>query len=160
VATWFAVEKDAGTDGSVVLIRNIGARAQMTQAGDLRFTPAGSTYAVWAAPPIDNRIISQRGAFLIVNTLVAGVQPSLASAYGIAKFNPRGSWQGAGIQKSVDNYLNGQYRGRPKKYPPNLVMFVIPSAMKQPMARMLSAFGLSKRNVYPDLQGYASSFLA
>lgn len=160
VATWFAVEKDAGVDGAVILIRDIGARAKMTKAGDLRFTPAGSTYAVWAAPPIDNRIISQRGAFLVVNGLVAGVQPSLISAYGIAKFNPRGSWKGAGIQKTVDNYLNGQYRGRPKKYPPNLVMFLIPSGMKRPMARMLSAFGLSKRNVYPDLEGYASSFLA
>jgi len=160
VATYFAAEKDSSLDGAVVLVRDPGSKVEMTNLGSLRFTPSGATYAVWPAPPIDDRIISQRGAFLVANNVVKKVQPNLTLAYGIAGFQSKGEWTGDSIQKAVDNYLNGQYRGRPKKYPPNLAVFLIPSIMKSALVKMLSRFGITKRSIYPDLQGYATSFLA
>ena len=158
VASYFAVEKDASIDGAVVLIRDLAATALMSREGTLTFKPVAAPYAIWSAPPLHGRMISQRGAFLVVNPNINGSTPSLNSPYGMAKFNAKGTWAMGEMQRTVNNYLNGRYRGRPKKNPPNAVLFVIPSGKKQALNEMLGRFGLTKRSIYPDLEGYASSF--
>lgn len=146
-------------DGAVILIRDTGAKVVSAQVS-FRLDPTSAPYAIWTPPPIGRRIISQRGQFLVANPTVGGRKPNLNDPYGVVGFDPRGSFKVRAIQTVVDNYLNGEYRGRPKKYPPNLVMFQIPGAKKGALARMLGRFGLTKRSIYPDLEGYVSSFSA
>lgn len=159
VAVYFAVEKEPAVDGAVILIRDTGAKVNSAQSS-FRLDPSSAPYAVWTPPPIGRRIISQRGQFLVANSGFGGKKPDLNDPYGVVGFSPRGSFKVRKMQTVVDNYLNGEYRGRPKKYPPNLVMFQIPKTKKAPLARMLGRFGLTKRSIYPDLEGYVSSFSA
>jgi hypothetical protein len=163
VATFFAAQDsvdDEGqsVDGAVLAIVDIGVEVAETRAGRISFTPKTASYGIWQAPPIDGRIISQRGYFLIASPTVSGQTPDLNSTIGIPAFDPKGPKKQP-VATIFTNLLRGGGKvGRPPKITPNLAMFLVPFSRKPSLRRLLQSFGLTTRTIYPDLAGYASSF--
>ena len=165
VSMYFATEpaldgEGNEADGGLIAIRDPGATVD---PDGKTFHPNGAPYAVWNAPPIDLRITSQRGEFVVSNTTLpkpaAGSDPLDATApIGIGLTDPRGAFTGAGLDAYFRSYLDPTKPGRPPKEAVNLAMMVIPAKMRKPLREFLEASGLTAPRIYPDLAGYASSF--
>jgi hypothetical protein len=165
VSMYFATEPALDSegneaDGALIAIRDPGNTVEPDSQG---FNPNGAPYAVWNAPPIDPRITSQRGEFVVPNTSVSkpavGVDPLDATApIGIGLTDPRGAFTGVSLDAYFRSYLDPSKPGRPPKEAVNVAMLVIPAKMRKPLREFLEASGLTAPRVYPDLAGYASSF--
>jgi FRG domain len=162
VALFFAAQDsvdDLGqaVDGAVVAIVDLGVRVTEVN-GNVSLDPPTATYGVWQAPPVDGRIISQRGCFLVASPNAKGSIPSLSSSIAIPAFDPKGGKKQP-VATIFTNWLKGGgKKGRPPKITPNMAMFLIPGVRKASLRRLLAAYGLNTRTIYPDLAGYASSF--
>ncbi len=169
VAMFFATAqaKDragANADGALIAIRDPGVKVSQTAKGSRRFSPSERWYGVWPAPPIDPRIASQRGEFIVLNESrswgsdVKSHPLNPRNAIGIGIDNPRGSYTGESLDAYFKGYREAPGRGRPPNNPVNLAMFVIPAKMKPSLQTFLGASGINDRSVYPDMAGYANSF--
>jgi hypothetical protein len=74
VAMFFAVaqakdEAGSNADGALIAIRDpeVTVSETGTEKPRRRFSPSSAWYGVWPAPPIDPRITSQRGEFIVLN---------------------------------------------------------------------------------------------
>lgn len=171
VAMFFAAAQakdEAGTDSDGALIAIRDPEATVSESGSekprRRFSPSTAWYAVWPAPPIDPRITSQRGEFIVLNESKthsgsAGNHPlNPATPIGIGIDNPRGSYTGISLDAYFKGYREPKGRGRPPGNPVNLAMLIIPAKMKAHLKAFLDASGINDRSIYPDMAGYANSF--
>lgn len=171
VAMFFAIAKakDAGgsdSDGALIAIRDPEISVTETGAEKPRrhFSAAHAWYGVWPAPPIDPRIASQRGEFVVLNesrsftgsTAEHPLNPRRAIGIGIP--DPRGSYTGESLDAYFKGYREPPGRGRPPGNPVNVAMLIIPAAMKSALKGFLDASGINDRSIYPDMAGYANSF--
>ena len=153
-------------DGALIAIRDPEAEVKQGSGDRPRrtFSPSDAWYAVWPAPPIDPRISSQRGEFVVLNESKTFAGDSAShplnpgNAIGIGIENPRGTYTGANLDAYFRGYREPQGRGRPPGNPVDVAMLVIPAKMKQTLRAFLDASGINERSVYPDMVGYANSF--
>jgi hypothetical protein len=163
VAMFFAAqdsfdENGVPLDGAILAINEEQVDVTDQPDGTISLNPAMAPYGIWQPPPIDGRIISQRGYFLIASEKVAGVTPDIYSGIGIPGFEPKGAKKQP-VSTIFTRWLSGGGKaGRPPLVTPNLAMFVVPHRRKNALRRLLDGFGLRVRTIYPDLAGYASSF--
>lgn len=153
-------------DGALIAIRD--PEVTVSEGGiekpRRRFSPGGGWYGVWPAPPIDPRITSQRGEFIVLNESKtysgsASSHPlNPTGSIGIGIDNPRGSYTGASLDAYFKGYREPKGRGRPPNKPVNVAMLIIPAKMKPDLRTFLDASGINARSVYPDMAGYANSF--
>lgn len=168
VALFHAGEDGAG-DAALLAIREPDGSTVVPAADGWTFTPPQRSYGIWEAPPIDRRIISQRGQFVVYNlqpprASLGAIDPTAAIGIGIPQ--PRGRFQGD-VRELFTQWLRAvtpsaaaepgpgaaTLRGGP-----NVVMFVIPGDKREVLRGFVRAAGLSARTIFPDLAGYAQSF--
>jgi hypothetical protein len=128
-------------DGAVMLIRNVSA-------GD------GLKIHVVAAPQISERVTAQRACFI---SPVQDATPGSSSADTVAFdfFNVSASnGSGTDFDNLVDNYLSGEFSGRPPKKAPNVLMFQVPKALKAACREVLRSMGISAKTLFPGSQGF------
>jgi hypothetical protein len=155
VATFFAAE-NLDKDGAVIaILRQVGTlngRASSQESDPIGFKSSES-YTIWTPPAIDLRMVAQRGEFLLVNGAGASVRGPLI----LKDINLRGKAKYK-IDRIAREYFRSDTRGRPVEHPPNMAMFYLPQVVKKEMQDVLRSLGLTRRSLFPDLQGYAALF--
>jgi hypothetical protein len=154
VATYFAALND-DVDGAVISVLRKTTRLASKVAGTDPVTFDGSDpYTIWSPPPVDARMIAQRGEFLLVN----GSQPcAMKGAMIFSGIKPRGKVNYK-IERIASEYFEHSTRGRRVEQPPNISMFYLPRTYKDQMRKVLASLGLTQRSLFPDIQGYAAMF--
>jgi len=155
VATYFASLNEK-CDGAVIALLRREHRLNDTAGVGLdpvRFKEDG-VYTIWSPPPIDLRMIAQRGEFLLAN---GAHSIDLSAPIMMADLRPRGKAMYK-LERIAKEYFQFWTRGRPVEHPPNLAMFHLPSQYKVQMRNVLKSLGLTSRSLFPDLQGYAAIF--
>lgn len=132
-------------DGAVVLIRNVTAGG-------------GLSVHVIPAPQVSERVSAQRACF-VAPTL--GAEPGNATAKTVPFdfFNvdvANGSL--TDFDNLIDNYLRGQFTGRPPAKAPNLLVFHVPKGLKQASRDVLRSLGVSARTLFPGSDGFRRDF--
>jgi hypothetical protein len=171
VGMFFAVaqakdEAGSNADGALIAIRDpeVTVSETGTEKPRRRFSPSSAWYGVWPAPPIDPRITSQRGEFIVLNESKAHSGSASShplnprNSIGIGIESPRGSYTGGSLDAYFKGYREPKGRGRPPGNPVNVAMLIIPARMKSHLKTFLDASGINDRSVYPDMAGYANSF--
>lgn len=158
VAAFFAADDDRQDGAVIAILRQESTLENKTSVLDrdpIIFKSPAEPYTVWTPPPIDLRMIAQRGEFLLVN----GAAPTtdVRGPLIVGNLNVRGKAQYK-IDRIPYEYFRSDARGRPVTHPPNMAMFVLPKQFKKEMREVLRSLGLTRRSLFPDLQGYARLF--
>ncbi len=148
-------------DGALYMIRRPSAGGS--------FLP----YDVRSAPQATPRVTAQRSLFLLPKRLP---RTSSAAEFYLIKAAHRSPVAGevsmdgvsidckgpstvTGFSGLVGRFLAGTHVGRPSRYPPNIVRFIIPHLAKPICRENLRALGVSARNLYPGIDGYKRGLL-
>ena len=175
VAAFFAAQRGAGSDeepdGAVIAIRaprNNKVKADENGSPDatlqesLTFEPRSSSRALWTPPNVEPRIITQRGCFLVPNlteiTPIARKHNSPTAVIGVGIAKPAGTYTGK-ISRYFERFFDKPTPGRPPAKSVDVMMIVIPKERKETLRKYLESVGLTFNTIYPDLEGYAASFL-
>lgn len=128
-------------DGSVVLIRNV-------KSAD------GLKIHVVAAPQVSERVTAQRACF--ISSLPDATTGSVSSDTVAFDFFNISASNGSltNFDNLVDNYLSGEFSGRPPKKPPNILTFQVPKALKAACREVLRSMGVSARTLFPGSEGF------
>ena len=128
-------------DGSVLMIRNVSASD-------------GLKIQVVAAPQVSPRVTAQRAYFISPVPYATAGTPSADTA-PFDFFNVSAS-DGSltDFDNLVDNYLSGDYRGRPPKKIPNVLSFQLPNELKAACREVLRSMGISAKTLFPGSEGF------
>jgi FRG domain-containing protein len=131
-------------------------------------------YSVRAAPQTTPRVTAQRSLFLTPTRTRSRASTRNANLIREAHRNPGTgevaidavavNCKGAstvvtGFSALTQRFLAGTRTGRPSRYSPNIVRFVIPSVLKPVCRNGLRGMGISARNLFPGIDGYRRGML-
>lgn len=131
-----------GVDGAVVFVRDVNETA-------------GLPVQVIMAPQISERVTAQRSRFIapVVGAAV-GTQVAGTVAFDFANVDVSNG-SGTNFDRLVKKFLTGDFSGRPAVKAPNLLMFVVPGALKPACREILRSMGVSARTLFPGGEGFS-----
>jgi FRG domain-containing protein len=151
VALYFAVVGGAEVDdmdkldGAVMFIRNVNPEN-------------GLPIHVFRAPQVSPRVTAQRGYFVAPTP---GAQVGKQS-YDTVLFDffavSVSNESGTDFDNLMDNFLRGDFKGRPPEKAPNILLFKIPSGLKSACRSVLQSLGVSASTLFPGSEGYRRDF--
>jgi hypothetical protein len=140
VAAFFAAEDDRN-DGAVIAILKKDCALDSSTSSDafdpIRFKSSTDLYTIWTPPPIDSRMIAQRGAFLLAN---GACRTNVQGPLVLSDLKVKGGAHYA-MSRIADEYFRSETRGRRVEYPPNVAMFYLPTVAKPEMRQLLGSLG-------------------